>query len=709
MKNIFNLRPIFIMAISLILGIVLTTNFCLNNNLTNLVLLILFCLLIIVLLIVFSFNYKKFKTGFFVVVFALIFALIGSGIAVNSIKFKTEILNTSVANFEGEVSEIKEYSSSTVLYVKNIRINNLNADGKIQLTIFNKLSSMKNLDVGSKVKGEVEIVPISKNSNNISYFIDKVYYRATCNLSNVEIISANNDNLKIKIKSEIKHNLTEVLNSTNSAISYSVLFGEKQNLTTETYNIFSYSGLAHILAVSGLHVGFLVALILMFLKLIKCNKHLSNIILFVVLFLYSYLCNFTPSVVRAFVMSMVLVLSKTYGKQYDGLNSLSLAAIMILLFNPLNIYSVGFQLSFVCVFSILTIKQPILNLLQKIKCPQKLAESLAISFAVNLGIVSITATHFNTISFVSIISNLFVLPIFSLTFSLLFAICFVGLIVPFLNKLLIIPNVMLHFIKLIANYFANLNILKFEIFNLSYVFVILSLLVLYFVGFALLKFKIKSIITCMLILFTICGTVLTNFPVTYLNNYATSSYTAYGNYVFLSTNNERVLVLNGVDNVKNVLDHLKTNRVSKINSLFVNNYSIKQEDDVIYLVKSYNIDNLYLNTTLQDVALKSFSKYVKVNFVLEQFTINQINFETIYEFNRNIALRFEFNGNKVLMLNDNITKGELYNIVWLDELFDYVFVNNVSYNLQEMGLKAKNYVLNKKANYTVNKIYLFEN
>lgn len=63
-----------------------------------------------------------------------------------------------------------------------------------------------------------------------------------------------------------KNNLDKFLNRTNASVAYSVLFGEKENMSASTYDVFKFSGLAHILAVSGLHVGFLVAMLVAFLS-----------------------------------------------------------------------------------------------------------------------------------------------------------------------------------------------------------------------------------------------------------------------------------------------------------------------------------------------------------------------------------------------------------------------------------------------------------
>ena len=110
-----------------------------------------------------------------------------------------------------------------------------------------------------------------------------------------------------------------------------MLFGGKQGLSDELKDMFSYSGISHILAVSGLHIGVLVSLIYYCLKKIKLNKFVKLILLATVLIFYSYLCDFTPSVCRASIMAVILCLCDLYKIQYDALSSLSIAGIIILL------------------------------------------------------------------------------------------------------------------------------------------------------------------------------------------------------------------------------------------------------------------------------------------------------------------------------------------------------------------------------------------
>lgn len=709
MKNTFNLRPIFFGAVSLILGIVLTTNYFLSKTTFNLVLLCLFLILIlflVVALIVVKFKNKMLFSKYFVsIIFIVVFAAFGVGAGVLK-TYENDNIFSGELNVVGTVEDVKKYDNNFVINVSNLKFNDVSVNGKLELTLFLYDSNL-NLVSGAKINCVVDVLKVDKNFDNINYIVNNINYISTGNLEDVSIENSNYI-LKDKIKNSVKTQLKRFLNSDNASIAYSVLFGEKENMSANTYEIFSYSGLAHILAVSGLHIGFLVAMLVALFKILKLNKHLSNLLIFIILLFYAYLCNFTPSVVRAMIMSMILLLSKSYGKQYDALNSLSISAIIVLLINLLNIYAVGFQLSYLCVLSIICLNKPITNALLKIKLPKVFVNSLAITLSVNLGILTVTASQFNEINFISVFSNIIVLPIFSVCFSLLFSICFLGLIFPFINYLLVVPNVILHFVKLFANYFSEINFLHFDLFNLNYLIVGLSIFLIYFIGFALTKGSVKAITSGCVILIIIVSTLILNIPKNFNNYFATSSYTSSGNYLFVATNNnKRILVLNGVDNVENVCLELNKNKVAQINYLVVNNYSLKDENLVQELCEKYDIEKLFVKSYFKDDILTNLSKYVFVNFVENDvFNVSNIEIKFYELYENNFAIGINFNNTNCLLINDTATKTELVNLSYETNTYDYIFTNK-SYNLNEIGFNAKYFVTNKNLNFGENIIYLF--
>jgi len=130
--------------------------------------------------------------------------------------------------------------------------------------------------------------------------------------------------------------------------------GYKEDLTPETKKVFADSGAQHILAVSGLHVG-IIYLIVTFITfpLKKINLFSQILVVIIVLWGYAFITGLSPSVVRAAAMFSFFALGKPFQRNVDGFNILALVALLILLMNPLQIYNISFQLSFLAMAGLL--------------------------------------------------------------------------------------------------------------------------------------------------------------------------------------------------------------------------------------------------------------------------------------------------------------------------------------------------------------------
>ena len=146
-----------------------------------------------------------------------------------------------------------------------------------------------------------------KNKIKFVSFVDKEQFTSV------------NGNLHLneKFRENVKNILFENMNYNTASIAYASIFGDKTLIDNEISDVFSISGVAHLLCVSGLHTGFLIALIYFVLRLFKIKEKYILIILSSILLFYCYLCSFTTSVVRATIMAIVLCSANTFGKRYD--------------------------------------------------------------------------------------------------------------------------------------------------------------------------------------------------------------------------------------------------------------------------------------------------------------------------------------------------------------------------------------------------------
>lgn len=215
-------------------------------------------------------------------------------------------------------------------------------------------------------------------------------------------------NSSYRTRRYIEDFLNESLPPIESSMLKSIMFGNQGYLDKEIINLFSLSGTAHIIAVSGLHVGVLVLICHYLLKFLNLGKRKILVITMCILFFYSLIVGFPVSIIRASSMYYLYVLGYFVERRYDAINSLMMMAFLLLLFNPLNLFSVSFQLSFAATLSILLFFPFVKDLLKTM--PKYLQSLMAVTIAAQLGTVPIMIYHFNQLSLIAFIANILIVP-----------------------------------------------------------------------------------------------------------------------------------------------------------------------------------------------------------------------------------------------------------------------------------------------------------
>jgi len=210
----------------------------------------------------------------------------------------------------------------------------------------------------------------------------------------------------------------------------SMLLGEDWLLSEEVQDDFSRTGLAHILAISGLHAVFILGLLDAVAKLFRLPSRWAFFFQLFVLVLYCLLVGAGPSIVRATIMAVVYLGGKLLGRKADSLNSLFLAAFLILLFRPLDLFDVGFQLSFGAVMGIILFYKGIRETLQFL--PGWAASSLALTASAQIMVWPIVAYYFNHFSLISFLANLLLVSLSGVLISAGFLLLAVHALVPFI-------------------------------------------------------------------------------------------------------------------------------------------------------------------------------------------------------------------------------------------------------------------------------------
>ncbi len=197
-----------------------------------------------------------------------------------------------------------------------------------------------------------------------------------------------------------------------------VLFGDRREISPELKESFVQTGTIHILAVSGSNVAVIATALYLVLGFCRVPKYWMIAFTVFGLIYYMLITGSSSSIVRATIMGCIILGSQVVERKADIYNSIALAAFLVLLFNPLQLYDVGFQLSFAAVISIVAIYPILQSLIQRIparfeeiKGVDALLKLFAVSLSAQLGTLPFTAYYFGRFSVISLMANLVVVPL----------------------------------------------------------------------------------------------------------------------------------------------------------------------------------------------------------------------------------------------------------------------------------------------------------
>ena len=228
-------------------------------------------------------------------------------------------------------------------------------------------------------------------------------------------------------RQKITQRITEIFPSDGAGFARALLLGDTAGLTYPQNRAFQVSGLRHVVAVSGLHVSILFALIYMAFGHRRVLNALFGIPL---LLIFAAIAGFTPSIVRACLMQFLMLLSMLTDKEYDPPTALAFAVLVILGINPMAITSVSFQLSVGCMIGIFAFSEPLQEYFlsfgklkekskgksRKAKCIRWFTGSVAVTLSAMVVTTPLCALYFGMISLVGILSNLLTLWFISIVF-----------------------------------------------------------------------------------------------------------------------------------------------------------------------------------------------------------------------------------------------------------------------------------------------------
>lgn len=330
-----------------------------------------------------------------------------------------------------EQSEIKSNGSQKVrliqVYLKHPEWEKY--DGKLLLTIKNSPVDLKYGDL-VRFASRINQPASPRNPGEFDYktYLANHHIFATAYLESGMMLSvAQNENFsphrianiaKMKVEDLIDKSMTGKPN----AVLKALIVGMRGEVSDEVVQNFVDTGVIHVLAVSGLHVGYVTLVILLILGFMRIPRKAKMIITIGGLIFYALMVDLRPSVNRAVIMAVMLLIAQGWEKRVNVYNTIAIAALIQTLCDPLQLFDMGFQLSFMAVLSIVYIYKRLEFFLPPKLKPANITNSFLrsvwqlflVSVSAQLGTLPITIYYFQRIPLISMVANLFVVPLVGL-------------------------------------------------------------------------------------------------------------------------------------------------------------------------------------------------------------------------------------------------------------------------------------------------------
>lgn len=256
------------------------------------------------------------------------------------------------------------------------------------------------------------------NSYDLNRIASGTYYKMELSFSRYELTQSYS--FKESVLMAIHEGFVRCSNETTADYVMSLMFGRSDMLDFEIRSDFIGLGVAHVFAVSGLHIGVIVAFLTFIAKKLRINRNLFIIALSAFLLVYAYLCSFSPSVLRASIMTVLTLLLLKTKRCPDKASVFSFVAIISLIFKPIWIADIGFLLSYASVLGIFLLFPFLQKPFEHQTKFKKLTSLITINIAVTLSLMPLTMLFFNRFSLMNILAGFIIIPLTSILYLLAF-------------------------------------------------------------------------------------------------------------------------------------------------------------------------------------------------------------------------------------------------------------------------------------------------
>lgn len=435
-------RPVFWILLAFVLGEVIAV-FDLNIAVPCIVLAIIVIRKIII---------KAYEDmGAFVVIFLTL--ITGFMLMSNEITTRNHIydLKENTVIVQGKIYKIENTAFGTNIYLKGVEVENGEKSVSVK-RIFVNTEKIPNVKIGNiiKVRGKLRKFEEAANKGNFDsrkYYLSLGFY-GKIEAGTIEVINSDYSGIRqglYELRMEIIERLEKLCSDNNGIFSIinnkngiigAIILGDKTDLDSDIKELYSVSGIAHILAISGLHISFIGMAIYRLLRR-RFRFLFSAAVSIPVVLSFGIMSGFGISTIRAIIMFILKIIGEVLGRKYDAITAISLAGLVLLVQNPFVVCNSGFQMSFgaiIAIVLILPIVEEILN------TDNKIIKVISANFTISLIMNPILAWNYYELPTFSFLLNIVVVPLMSVVIVSSIAGIFCSCIMFGFGKVVIFPG-----------------------------------------------------------------------------------------------------------------------------------------------------------------------------------------------------------------------------------------------------------------------------
>jgi competence protein ComEC len=316
-----------------------------------------------------------------------------------------------------EETEERIYFTGRILKLFNKASEITGITGRVRVTIEKTLGERIQYGDILKIKGVLREPAEPKNEGEFNYKkylrYKGVYFTVYAKGQAIEITGVKIPNYffywSLKAKDGLLRTIYSSLPGAEARILDGLLLGNQRAIPDETYDKFKITGTVHILAVSGMNVGLISLFIFLFLKILRVKRKAAAAITLVFITAFAVITGAGASIVRATIMAYVVLIGMMLERDIEIYNSLAIAALLILFFNPADLYDAGFQLSFLATLGLVYYSELLNNFFPGV--PDAVKETVCSTIAAQVFLTPVMAGTFHQVSVISLLANFFVVPL----------------------------------------------------------------------------------------------------------------------------------------------------------------------------------------------------------------------------------------------------------------------------------------------------------